>query len=455
MKKTTLVGFVAFCLFLIPQLTHATYGQEEPWNLNAVVTGNSIKLAWEAPLLINSSDNGYAVLIQRDAPVTMDEIFSTHTLTPTFVPFGTTEYTFTNLDDGKYFMVVGIGDCVAQQSQPCKWMAYSHWSDPLGGSDSQFNATVASSQKAPVADRSSANDYLPTNFRSTVDGSTIHLAWDAPKSIDKSFNAYSIIITTNELNDYVYSITSVDFNPYFEYLGTNQHNFYDQPTGTYYIRVAPGKCETVVRTTCKFSSIGGYAPSYVVEVKQGLSPDSPLFKTSSELCKNPPAHSFDCIDRYVLDHSPTKTSDFKLSEERADFGCLDGYTKKGIECVAGSTTSPSPNKSVGKPDLVISVARALSVSHKVNGVSKKQYKIGVTVKNGGTGDAVGDITYSYNFNAPIVITKGGLKPHTSKKVFLYVDLTEKGKSYTFMADSGNTIPELNENNNAATRIIGK
>ena len=451
MKKTILAGFVAFCAILIPQFVHATYGQEEPWNLQSAVSGNSIKLTWQAPLLINSSDNGFAVLIQKDTPVLMDQIFSSHTLTPTFVPFGTTEYTFTNLADGKYFLVVGIGNCAPQQGQSCQWMAYSHWSDPLGGSDTQFNATVASSSsvKAPSAD-----DYSPSNFRSTVDGGTIHLAWDAPKNIDKSFNAYSLVITTYELNDYVYSITSGDFNPDFEYLGTNQHNFYNQPTGTYYIRVALGKCDTVVRTTCKFSSIGGYTPSVVVQVKQGLSPDSPLFKTSSELCKNPPAHSFDCIDRYVLSHSQ-----FTLSEERADFGCLEGFAKKDKECVAGAsegaTATPTPKKSVGKPDLTISAAKATLVTRKVKGVSKKQYKIGLTVANKSAGDAAGDIAYSFNGNAPIVAVKGGLKAHTSKKIFLYVDPTEKGQKYIFTVDSGNSIVESNENNNTSTRVVGK
>jgi hypothetical protein len=452
MKKTILAGFVAFCAILIPQFVHATYGQEEPWNLQTAVTGNSIKLTWQAPLLINSSDNGYAVLIQKDTPVLMDEIFSTHTLTPTFVPFGTTEYTFNDLADGKYYLVVGIGNCVPQQGQSCQWMAYSHWSDPLGGSDTQFNATVASSSASAKAP--SVDDYSPSNFRSTVDGSTIHLAWDAPKTIDKSFNAYSIIITTNELNDYVYSITSADFNPYFEYFGTNQHNFYDQPTGTYYIRVALGKCDTIVRTTCKFSLIGGYAPSYVVEVKQGLSPDSPLFRTSSELCKNPPAHSFDCVDRYVLSHSQ-----FTLSEERADFGCLEGFVKKGKDCVAGTnegtTAAPTPKKSVGKPDLTISVSKASLVTRKVKGVAKKQYKIGVTVANKSTGDAAGDITYSFNGNAPIVAVKGSIKAHMSKKVFLYADTTEKGQKYVFTVDPGNAISETNESNNTATRVIGK
>jgi hypothetical protein len=119
------------------------------------------------------------------------------------------------------------------------------------------------------------------------------------------------------------------------------------------------------------------------------------------------------------------------------------------------TNTYKPKVSVGKPDLTIKAAKASLVTRKVKGISKKQYKIGVTVANKSAGDAVGDISYSYNSNAPILVSKSGLKAHMSKKVFLYVDATEKGQEYVFTADPGNAIDESNEANNTATRVVGK
>ena len=310
-----------------------------------------------------------------------------------------------------------------------------------------------------------ADEYSPSNFRATVDGSTVHLAWDPPAHTSNpdsgwSSNAYVIIITTNELKgDLVYYYTdSPDYNPEFEYLGTNQHNFYNLPNGTYYVRVALGICDKVIRTTCRFSSIGGYTPSFVFEVQAATAPDPSIYRSAFEFCKNPPAHSFDCIDRYVMDHSASKLSDFKLSEERFNFGCLEGFVKKGNECVAGngeSSTVILPKKSVGKPDLTISASKASLVTRKVKGVAKKQYKIGVTVSNKSTGDATGDIYFSVSDNAPVLVAKGGLKAGMSKKVFVYTDTADKGKSFLFTVDPGNTVDESNENNNTATRVVGK
>jgi hypothetical protein len=269
MKKTIFAGFLAFSMLLIPQWASAnpTYGQQEPWNLQTVVSGNSIKLTWEAPLLINSSDNGYAVYIHKDTPVLWDEIYS-QKIKPVFVPFGTTEYTFADLSEGKYFMVAGIGLCEPQEGDACRWMSFGHWSDSLGGSDAQFNATVTAS-----------------------------------------------------------------------------------------------------------------APSVKTE----------------------------------------------------------------------------PAKATGdlKPDLRISVSKALSSKRMVKGVSKKQYKIGVTISNKGKGDAAGDLYFSYNGGAPVLSAKGGLKAGRSKKVFIYVDMAEKGKSYVFTADPENKVAESNEANNTATRVVGK
>jgi hypothetical protein len=130
----------------------------------------------------------------------------------------------------------------------------------------------------------------------------------------------------------------------------------------------------------------------------------------------------------------------------------DGSTSQGSAVEANS----HPAKvSVGKPDLTIKAAKAILVTRKVKGISKKQYKIGVTVSNKSTGDAVGDITYSVADNVPVVSVKGGLKAGMSKKVFVYTDTTDKNKSLLFTVDPGKTVDESNEDNNTATRVVGK
>jgi len=298
-------------------------------------------------------------------------------------------------------------------------------------------------------------DTLPTNLKATVDGGTIHLTWTAPVYIPKGNNAYVILFNTA---DFTESLTQYFFDngnlysllPY-EFIPNTQHYFYNQLNGTYYMKVATGTCTPNTDLggypSCKFTTANGYSPSINVEVKNGVTPDS---ETNFHPCKNAPAHSFDCIDQYKK---------FTLVKAHSDFGCLAGYIKKGDECVSGtgesSAVMPKPRISVGKPDLKISVAKAIAVNRMIKGVGKSQYKIGVTVSNKSTGDAVGDIYYSYNDNKSILVSKGGLAFGKSKKVFLYVGVTEKGKSYVFTVDPGNTIDETNENNNTATRVVGQ
>jgi len=119
------------------------------------------------------------------------------------------------------------------------------------------------------------------------------------------------------------------------------------------------------------------------------------------------------------------------------------------------TSTYKPKISVGKPDLTIKAAKATLVTRRIKGVTKKQYKIGVTVSNKSKGDAVEDIYFSVADNAPVVAVKGGLKAGMSKKVFVYTDTTDKGKSLLFTVDPGNMVDESNEDNNTATRIVGK
>jgi len=124
----------------------------------------------------------------------------------------------------------------------------------------------------------------------------------------------------------------------------------------------------------------------------------------------------------------------------------------------GESSSYKPLPHVGKPDLVIIVSKAKLVTRKIKGVATKQYKIGVTVKNVGTGDASGPITYSafsVSAMAPISVAKGGLGASKGKKVFFYLDATEKGAIYSFKVDPDNTVAEFDETNNLQTVVIGK
>lgn len=229
-------------------------------------------------------------------------------------------------------------------------------------------------------------DSLPANLKATVDGGTIHLTWNAPIYIPSGNNAYVILMTTSQ--DFNESTTQYFFdngNLYsllpFEFLGNTQHYFYNQPNGTYFMKVATGTCTPNTDLggypSCKFTTANGYSPSISIEVKNGVTLDN---ETNFHPCKNAPAHSFDCIDQYKK---------FTLVKANSDFGCLDGYVKKDNECVSGtgesSTVMPKPRVSVGKPDLKISVAKAIAVNRMIKGVGKSQYKIGITVSNKSTG----------------------------------------------------------------------
>lgn len=166
-------------------------------------------------------------------------------------------------------------------------------------------------------------------------------------------------------------------------------------------------------------------------------------------CKNPPSFSTQCVDLI---------KDGNL-EERHAFLCNQGYTKQGSECVIGNGGSSAPisipAKPALKPDLTVKVAKATLVTRRVGGVSKRQYKIGVTLSNKGRGNATGEISFSYADTPSILAKSDGLKSNMSKKVFVYIDTTEKGKSYTFTVDPANTIDESNESNNTATRVVGE
>jgi subtilase family serine protease len=135
--------------------------------------------------------------------------------------------------------------------------------------------------------------------------------------------------------------------------------------------------------------------------------------------------------------------------------------------ITPSMTAPSNDEGAineqeiaeGQPDLTISVAKATLVLRTFrDGTKKKQYKIGVTVKNVGDGDADGPIYFSYANSAnsvSVLVANDILESGKMRKIFVYVDSTEKGKSYTFTVDPGNTVDESNEDNNTATRVVGK
>jgi hypothetical protein len=303
----------------------------------------------------------------------------------------------------------------------------------------------------------SIEDSLPTNLRATAEGGTIHLTWDAPIYIPSGNNAYVILINTGDFNEsttqyFLNNGTLYNTLP-FATLDNPQHYFYNQLSGTYYMKVATGTCATAKDIggydNCKFSTVNGFSSSISVEVKNDSVFD--MYK-SFHPCTNPPAHSFDCIDEYRK---------FNLVKANSDFACLQGFSKKDDQCVSDSEKSsdavkkPQASVSIGKPDLTISVSKARIVNRTVKGVTKKQYKIGVTVYNESAGDANSSIYYRLNDKAPALVSKTGIKAGKNKQIFIYVDLTEKGKQYTFTADPGNTVDELNETNNTATRVTGK
>jgi CARDB len=235
----------------------------------------------------------------------------------------------------------------------------------------------------------------PWSLAATTTGHSIQLTWKAPTSFAMTTdNGYVVLIQKDApiLSDDVYLTNSKLLKAAaFEPLGTTQHTFTDLSAGTYYFKVGVGLCQSPTGQSCQWADMGYFS-----------------------------------------------TQDFS------------------VQIVSAASQTASSNADGGlKPDLTISVAKALTVTRRINGAAKRQYKIGVTVKNAGKGDAVGDVNFSYNSSAPILAAKGGLKAHTSRKVFIYVDTTEKGKPYTFTVDPGNLIDESNESNNTATRVVGK
>jgi len=183
-------------------------------------------------------------------------------------------------------------------------------------------------------------------------------------------------------------------------------------------------------------------------------------------CENPPANSTSCIDKIV-------------GTERIRhyyFSCLSGFEKVGDAClkkgaqptnqVEPPTSADTNDESVdeqeiaeGQPDLTIKVAKATLVSRTLRGgIRKKQYKFGVTVKNDGDGDAEGPFYVTFSNSAkgtPVLVTKGTLEAGKMKKVFVYVETTEKGKKLLFTVDPDNAVDESDEGDNTATRVVGK
>jgi hypothetical protein len=240
-------------------------------------------------------------------------------------------------------------------------------------------------------------DYYPTSVEATSSGNSVTVSWQTPVAFFMTTdNGYVVLIhkdtPVNSVDVYLTNSPLLKDGA-FEPFGTNQHTFSNLAAGTYYFAVGVGRCDPQEGKPCQWANMG-----YIQTLDTGT-----------------------VVTAGIPDTQPII--------ERAD-------------------TNP-------KPDLSIKAAKATLVTRKVNGVSKKQYKIGISFSNKSTGDAVGDITYSFNSNAPVLAVKGGLKAHMSKKVFLYVDPTEKGQSYVFIVDPGNTVAESNENNNTATRVVGK
>jgi len=166
--------------------------------------------------------------------------------------------------------------------------------------------------------------------------------------------------------------------------------------------------------------------------------------------------SVNCLVTVMTDWVDGKSTYQDFTAKPINFHITDGSGTSKDSTVGPSSYKPLPH--VGKPDLVIIVSKAKLVTRKIKGVATKQYKIGVTVKNVGTGDANSPIYYSAFSEmaaAPILVTKTGLGASKGKKVFFYLDATEKGNIYTLKADPDGTISEFDETNNEATIVVGK
>jgi len=237
----------------------------------------------------------------------------------------------------------------------------------------------------------------PWDLATTATGNSIHLTWKAPTAFAMtSDNGYVVLIQKDSpINTMDVFLTNSKLleAAAFEPLGTTQHTFTGLAEGTYYLKVGVGLCQPPQEgMTCQWVDVGYFS----------------IQDLSAQVASG--------------------AKDAQLNSVEANAKLM--------------------------PDLTIKVAKATLVKRTVKGVSKKQYKIGVTVQNKG-GDAVGDITYSFADNAPVLAAKGGLKAGKNKKVFVYVETTEKGKKLLFTVDPGNTVDESNEDNNTASRVIGK
>jgi hypothetical protein len=244
----------------------------------------------------------------------------------------------------------------------------------------------------------------PWGLAAYTTGSSIQLTWKAPTAFAMTTDNGYVVLAQKDApihSDDVFLTNSKLLKAaVFEPLGTTQHTFVDLAAGTYYFKVGVGLCQSQGDKPCQWLDMGYFSTQDISAQVSSLA-----------------------------------------TETKSD-------SSSGVSIETTATI-------LGKPDLMIKAAKATVVTKKINGAAKKQYKIGVTISNKGKRDAVGDVLYSYNGNPPILGSKGGLKAGMNKKVYVYVDMTEKGKSYVFTVDPANMVEESNEANNTTTRIVGK
>ena len=410
MKKFFLTGFLMFAILLLPRMAFA---QSEPTNVKATVSGGDIILTWTAPASLPAGANSYAVFMQT-TPI--DPIVYPYTsnegniLQPTSVPLGTTQRTESYLDNRTYYFTVGVGTCVQKDSY-CEFSSYGNFS-PV--------SSVILTGGNPV-------------------GPLTDPSWPECKNTAGLLHATGCV---DMYRDGVYE---------------ERHNVFCVKGYTDMAKDG-SKLHKCVLTTEAPATAGAAASSTLICTKPKVAYQGQCVNDMIA-CKNPPAHSSNCIDLI---------KDGKLVE-RDMFMCDAGYTKQGNECVNGngSTSDTSADNEAideqeipeGQADLTIKVAKATLVSRTFKGgVKKKQYKFGVTVKNEGDGDADGPFYVSFansTKGVPVLVTKGTLEAGKNKKVFVYVETTEKGKKLLFTVDPDNAVYESNEDNNVATRVVGK
>jgi hypothetical protein len=136
-----------------------------------------------------------------------------------------------------------------------------------------------------------------------------------------------------------------------------------------------------------------------------------------------------------------------------------GEAAKVSDSAMGVTLTGDEMTIVGQPDLTIKVYKAVLVKRKINGFAKKQYKIGVTLRNAGDADADAPLYFSFSTGPKGVRTLPTnsvlVKAGTFRKVFATINAAEKGKKYFFMADPENKIGESIESNNKAMTVVGQ